>query len=255
MLARWTLWKLVEYDDVSGTEGFEPGNDTLVSQHRLWTSPWQAFTYDVIENSDGSKVHYLCGQDAIGTPDVTLCGILTTKQVTVNSTTVVVPNAMKWSLQVANYPWVGTGTRLALKVGFDTADSVATLSGNLNNDDGSHESFSVSVDPDTSKSREIVASWVNEVDISGTGCPATAPVLRSEVFNGELTADVDVTYPSSGDTDNLEVNRAVQIVYFSVITDCQPSVISWDPEFGIAGVDALVPSMVAFVFAFIMAFL
>jgi len=158
------------------------------------------------------------------------------------------PNAIKWSIAISNYPYVGNNTRLALKANFDSKDIVKDLSesdgGTGATEIDSSNEAALEVAKEDTGARGI-ASWSTGITVTGTGCSDAGTITRSVVFEGDVSQDRDQL--PVGDTDGLSFNTAHRIVYFSFITDCQPASVEWDPEFGVAidqnGVSGLLPSV------------
>jgi hypothetical protein len=243
--ARWMLWKLVEYTEQNNEPGFQPGGDTYVGQYFLWLRLWSDMAYSKT-TIDGAEYHSLC-TNVIDTVGVTICLNLADRRIKHLRAD---PNALKWSLNVTNYPYQTTNSRLALKVSFDSRRVVRDLSDDTDGQEAieSSEEAALDVNDDSAGARGV-ASWVTEIDVQGQGCSPKGSVVRSVVYEGEVQGDVDLTvnYPNnSTDTDNVELSAVTRVVYFSFITDCQPHSILWDPEFGVVsqnGVTTLVPSI------------
>jgi hypothetical protein len=245
-VARWLLWKIVEYQETDNAAGFDPRTDTKVSQYLLWLRNWTPLTY-AKRTVEGSEYHSLCTSlnATQPRPDVTICVSIADRRIRVNRTD---PNAVKWSIAISNYPYRGNDTRLALKVNFDSKDIVKDLSesdgGTGATEIDSSNEAALEVAKEDSGARGI-ASWQTGITVTGNNCSPTGSITRSVIFEGDVQRDLD-TFPV-GDTDGLSFSTTHRVVYFSFITDCQPESIDWDPEFGVAvdqnGVSGLLPSV------------
>jgi len=243
--ARWMLWKLVEYSEDDGTDGFNPATDTKVSQYYLWNREWTRLSYSQT-TIDGAEYHSLCTSlnDTQPRPSITICVNIADRRVQRLRTD---PNALKWSWEVSSYPYAGNNTRLALKVAFDSNYVVKDLSesdggtGATDIDSSSESALTVAEEENGNRG---IASWSTSIDV--TGCTSnTGSIVRSVVYEKDVNIDLD-TLPGLGDTDGLSISRDKRIVYFSFITSCQAQSISWDPEFGVevtSGVSAVLPSL------------
>jgi len=237
LAARWGVWKLIEYqENPLGNPGFEPGVDTILSSYRTWARVYDPMTITNRVNAAGATVWSVCSKNSFGPPTINFCANFVDRQTTSpNSTDTQDPNFVKWSIDIDNYPYNGTQSRLALKVAFESKFAALNLTGADAPADPTHfdgitlGGASSQTDPN---SRALI-SWVKTVNVTGTGCSATAPVVRSVIFEGQSSFDLD-TLPS-GDTDGL-VDLTLRVSYFSFLTDCaDPTQIRWDPDFGVAG--------------------
>jgi len=228
---RWALWKLIEYRELGGGEGFQPDDDTIVSQYRLWLNGnWSEMVYQQYP-SGTATVHSLCTTIS-GAPTITLCALLTTESNTFKGLELGA-NSLKFSLNISNYPYLASDTKLAIKTAFDSLSIIKDFPTN-DSTDGTSGSESALQMTSTENSQTGVASWVTSVDITGINCSSTAPVVRSIVYEGQSSSDNDA-FPENQDPDSLNVNHTVRISYFSIVSNCQPQSIFWDPTFGVVG--------------------
>eukprot|EP01119_Soliformovum_irregulare_P025053 TRINITY_DN9157_c0_g1_i1.p1 TRINITY_DN9157_c0_g1~~TRINITY_DN9157_c0_g1_i1.p1 ORF type:complete len:226 (+),score=68.27 TRINITY_DN9157_c0_g1_i1:534-1211(+) len=154
-----------------------------------------------------------------------ICNFVTDRAATVNGTKAS-PNALKWSLEISNYPYESNNTHLALKAAFDSATAIRNLTGD-DLESKNQDALEISSTGDVS----TAITWATGVDLEGTDCPATANVSRSQIYSGSVSGDTDADAPR-GDRD-VSWTKSVQLAYFSFLTDCQPNNIFWDPEFGV----------------------
>jgi len=166
------------------------------------------------------------------------------------------PNSLKWNITISNYAYVGTSSRLALKISFSTRQLVANFT---SSDNGTYQpqpdeaGFTLST---AVNSAQAIAGYVASVGVVGTGCSSTAPINSTSIRNGQWSGDVDADFPSGNDTivEQLGFTYSVQVAYYSFVTDCfNPTTINWDPEIGVytppaSGVGINVPSFVAITF-------
>jgi len=163
---------------------------------------------------------------------VTLTAAISTEEV-VNGTSSLDPNTMKWGIDISNYPYQGTGTYLALKIALDSLDAVVALNSSTITSDQGNELDALLLA--TSEDGGIcVAAWDPVVSINGVDCTnSTASVVASEVYKSDPSGDVDVVI--KGDTDNIDFSLSTRIIYYSILTTCQPSNVYWDPDFAVGG--------------------
>jgi len=235
--ARWALWKIIEYSESGNAQGFQPGNDTIVSSLHLWGTSWNRMGYTSNTQADGSTIYNVCSNLTDPMAIVTVCVHLTTKP-TNSSGHHFDPNSIKWSFDISDYLFQGTDTLLALKVSFDTVDAVKEL--NDTDPDDAGETGNVNTDglvlASDGTGYEAYADWVTTVSVTGTGCDATANVIKSAVIAGQWSGDID-PIPADPDTDGISVNRTVRVSYFSFLTTptgCVPTDILWDPTMGVS---------------------
>jgi len=237
---RWALWKVFEYQEntTAGSPGFEPGVDTYVSGYHLWLRGYDTMTYSKTIVGT-TTIHKLCtdlwpwANDTLAHPNVTLC-IHTSDAVTTTNGTNSSPNKLKFSFYVANYPYVATNglSRLAIKGSFDSLVAIREM----NSSDADYDSTSedgIALDANTDLKHRVLTSWARTVDVTGNDCNATGSVVRSVIFTGQDPHDTDL-FPFGQDTDDLVSSYTYRIVYHSFITNCQPSSILWDPDFGLS---------------------
>jgi len=135
------------------------------------------------------------------------------------------------SFEINNFPYRSATSRLALKVHFEAHTRVATW-----NDSTSLDTNEAAIDlSDAGDDHKPVVPWNNYVNVTGTGCAATAPVLRSVIWANESIFDVDHLSAAAQDLDGTFTIALIErIVYFSFLTDCsEPTTIFWDPDLGI----------------------
>jgi len=235
---RWCLWKIIEWEPSSNSsvEGYVPGESTYVSGYTLWLRGWTEMTLSK-ETIDGATVFSLCTSlspffnDSAPHPDVTICLHAANQAVTVNNT-LLGGDKIKWSLYIADYPYESDSSYLAIKSSFDSARTVRDLNSTMASYDPEEES-GVALDSD-GNGNHAVASWATWVSVTGEGCDENATVIRSAVYEGQQTGDVD-NYPSSLDPDDLSTSFHYRVVYHSFMTNCyNPGSIYWDPEVGVA---------------------
>lgn len=196
---RLSLWKLIEYSEDDGIDGFLPGKDARVSFVKLWTEKWSDFKIAPAKVNEANILE-ICSTTQRKSPQVTLCTYVVDRSTIINGVEAS-PNTLKWSMQITNYPFFRNNSRLALKVSFD--------------------SFSEVEDNETP----------NSIETQGPNCYSTSQVVRSNVFKGDVQEDLDKDFPQAQDSDEkfIFTNR---IVYYSFITDCQPKTLTWNPSFG-----------------------
>jgi len=235
-LNRWALWKIFEYNETDGNPGFDPATEDIASSYHLFNRRFTTMTYHKETDTDGNTLHYVCSDlnpidQSNPFPDVHLCAHMAEKTTKANRTRIH-PNSVKWSVTISNYPYTLTDSRLGVKVSFDAKDRVKDLSETdaSEEDDQNEAALDLTADSGDSGSRGI-ASWVTNVTVAGAGCSTVADVVRSVVFEQQVTKDID-TFPA--DPDSVSVDIKVRVSYFSFATDCQPSSITWDPELGVA---------------------
>jgi len=247
--ARWGIRKIIEYQKGPNATGnaFEPGVDTIVSSVPLYGPlSWSNMLYTPPNGISGEpQVHSIC-TDSGNSPTVTLCLYISDMTTTANKTTLD-PHSIKWSIDISGYSYTQTDSFLALKAGFDSISAIkdfansSSSAGSVGNDE---DALSLNQDDSTIST---VAAWIKTVDITGSGCSATASVERSVVWNAQQAGDIDIKFPAEsqiGDIDSWSITT--RIVYFSFIPSpfCQPSDIFWDPEFGVTSMSVnMLPSI------------
>jgi len=241
--ARWCLWKIIEYSESGNAEGYQPGNDTIVSYLQLWGQTWNALNYNHQTETDGSTVYNICSNLTASTATVTVCVHLTTQATNTTGGHHFDPNSIKWSLDIADYDFLGTDTLLALKVSFDTVDVVKNFTNSssegagVTGEDGAE---GIVLATDSTGTYSATAQWVTTVDVTGNTCDSTASVIKSAIKTGQWSGDVD-PIPTDPDSDSLSADIQVQVAYFSFMTTpstCQPTDIFWDPTFGVSSPSA-----------------
>jgi len=233
---RHGLRKLVEYVPSSPTAGYTPGVQNITQIRYFWKgsgSAWSQLSVTQSTSATGGNVYAVCSTNDIG---VTFCFYVADiwSQLTVNGSVFAIdPNSIRHTLDISKFPWLGTNTQLALKVHFEAKSRVVSL-----NDtsflDPNEDALDLS---DPSDTKKPIASWDKFVNVTGAGCSATAPVLRSVIWTTDIASDADVNIETALTqwTGEITLNLVLRTVYFSFLTDCnQPTDIYWDPEIGFA---------------------
>jgi hypothetical protein len=236
VLVRWSLWKVFEYEETDGTPGFDPSTENIVSHYRLFNRQFTTMSYHK-ETVDDVTVHYVCTSlDPVDKstpyPNVDLCAHVAEKETTANRTRIS-PNSLKWSVNIANYPYTSNTSRLGVKVSFDSKDVVKDLADSDASleDDQNEGAVDLTSSADASAPKGI-ASWTTSVSVTGQGCAASSTVVRSVVLEAQVTKDID-NFPAT-DPDAVK-DFKLRVSYFSFPTDCpNPDSIIWDPELGVA---------------------
>jgi len=239
---RHALRKLVEYipNPLNSSAGFQPGTNNLtviVQEQFFWgsdaASDWSALSVtESTDSSTGANIYTICSTNGIG---VNLCVYSADiwSQLTVNGSTFSVdPNSIHHSLDISNFPWLGTNTQLALKVHFEAHTRVVPLNDSSLLNSG-EQAFDLS---DSGTGKRPVSSWDDTVSVAGSDCSSTADVVRSVIYENDVVGDLDQNIQSAMSqwSDEVDINLITRIVYFSFLTDCnQPTNINWDPEDGI----------------------
>jgi hypothetical protein len=240
---RHALRKLIEYvpDPENVTAGFEPGVTNKTSEMYFWNAgkPGRGFLFGALQvtttMSNNATVYQICTANDAG---VTFCffGSDVWAQLMINGSTFSLdPNAFHHTLNISGYPFLRNDTQLALKTHVDVTKRCVTW-----NDsallDSNEAALDVSDPSDTSNSTPV-AAWVQTVDVTGDGCSATAAVVRSVIFDGEVVTDTDanITVALAQLDGEIMLTTIEKMVYFSYLTDCpKPTDIYWDPEVGVA---------------------
>jgi len=249
--ARWVLWKLVEYNDTDGDLAYTPGVDGLVSDYKLWQHAWTVMSDTQTTTADGGAAHQICTSNTDASPSIQLCIIVADSDTTVHGVHSN-PNALKWNITISNYPYRGSSSRLALKASFGTRDRAREFDTSDNSTFQTQANERGVVLSTVSNGAQAIAGYVTTVNVTGTGCSASAPIVATLIREGQWSGDVDVTFPSGNDTESAlyKLSLTDQISYYSFVTDCtNPSSIEWDPEMGVmtptSGVAASIPSLIA----------
>jgi len=257
LMNRWSLWKVFEYSETDGEAGFNPEVESFGSSYILFNRNWDRMDYHK-ETVDGVIVHYVCTDlDSIvqPAPDVRLCAHVAEQETEANRSRIH-PNSLKWSVTLANYPYTNiTNPRLGLKVSFDSRDVVRDLSEtDADLEDVTDEAaLDLNSDQGDAGTPRSVASWTTTVAVTGTGCSASADVVRTVLLEAQRTNDRD-TYPPSN-FDSVSADFKLRVSYFSFDTDCTPDSITWDPELGVALDDSSAGSLSAGFLLVVMALL
>jgi len=249
--ARWVLWKLVEYQNVDNLLEFDPTIDNVVSQFSLFSRSWSplTLTQSVV---DGAQYYTLCTQlnDTLPRPDVKICASVSTSRILSLRAD---PNAIQFTFHVANYQFQASNSKLALKTSFNSGSLVQDLISSIGGLGGTElnnatESALEIASTAANSATRVLASWSKIIDVTGTGCSAIGSVVRSPLFVGQVLRELDVLPLLDPDT---LLDPVQKITYFSFLTNCQPTNITWDPEFGVAttsssqatsGVSVVIPS-------------
>jgi len=254
---RHGLRKLIEY--VPGTNasaGYEPGKDNKTQEMWFWKgqgSTWSNLAVSTSTDPSTTATTYtVCSSNDVG---VTICmfGADIATELSVNGSKFQLdPNSLHHSLNITKFPFLRNDTQLCLKTHFEAVTRVQGLQSE--NDtllDANEDGIDLS-DP-TESTPPPVAAWLDYVNVTGTGCSATAPVVRSAILQSEVVGDIDanITTALNKWTGEISMSLITRYVYFSFLTDCpQPSNIYWDPEMGYvqpdstSGVSYSVPSVV-----------
>jgi hypothetical protein len=225
--ARHGLRKIVEYTP-SGTPGFSPDVDTIVSNYYLWNNTWTPLTLST-SVVNGANVYSL----STGTTDgVVKINVYLTDRASAVQTNVtgvhlnLDNNAIHHTLTIRNFPFKGVGTNLALKVGFESKTIIRDFS---SGDPTENATNLIGTDGDTI---QPIAAWANSVTVTGTNCASPAAVVKDIYRDVESVHDVDVSLPKLNVETSIALNA--HITYFAFVTpNCQPQGIFWDPDLGI----------------------
>jgi hypothetical protein len=266
MAGRWILWKIVEYRENGTQPGYDPDGDTLVSDYKLWLTDWSSMLtgYSTITNTDGTVIHQVCTslQGPIQpAPTVQLCVQLANAE-TVYHGIQQDPNAVKWSILISNYPYKANDTLLALKFSLSTRQAVADFNSQQASQFQQNSDENAMVLGQDTNGNMVVGGFVTTVNVTGTGCAPTAPIVRSIIRTGQWSGDVDIDFPAASDPDNIAFDGVLRIGYFSFLTNCQPQSVLHDPQLGAAVTPAssstggiVVPSVMFALFALLALFL
>jgi hypothetical protein len=246
---RHGLRKLIEYvPGVNASAGFQPGQDNKTSEMYFWKgtgSSWSNLQVQTsVDQSTGANQTSVCTSNDVG---VTICMYISdlTSQLTVNGSQFKLsPNSIHHTLTISKYPFLRNDTQLCLKTHFEARTRVLPLS-NATVLDSNEDALDLS--DGNSSGASPIAAWQTTVNVQGNGCSATAPVVRSDLFQTEVSGDVDanITNVLSKLSGEISINLITRYVYFSYLTNCpQPSNIYWDPDVGY--VDAQPSSAVSF---------
>jgi hypothetical protein len=238
---RHALRKIVEYvESVNGTGGYEPGTDTKLQESTFWGvgagSDWSAL--DVSNSSvNGANVFSVCSSNGVG---VTICFYAADiwSQLTVNGSSFSVdPNSIHHTLNILNFPFLRSdgSSRLALKTHFEAVSRVVVLNDTTLLDNPNENALDLSVEGDDKKP---VAAWDTTVSVTGSGCDSSADVLRSVLYETDVTADEDVNINTALGmwSGEVKLNFLTRITYLSFLTECtggEPTDIFWDPDVGV----------------------
>jgi hypothetical protein len=265
LAVRWHLWKIVEYVDNSTAAGFDPDSDSVVSDFKFFKASWTKLQSSKLTGDDGTDIHQICTSVVGNSPSVTLCLFLAAGSTNFHGIAHD-PNAVKWSLTIANYPYVKTDSRLALKFSFASRMKIKDFDSQDDKDFGKgNDEDAVVAGDDGNGSNKGLASYVKSINVTGTNCAATGSVKRTIIREGEWSLDIDADLPdepSTEDDTKISFDKIRRVGYFSFITDCQPTSIEWDPQFGVGQTDdgssagiAILPSLLLAVIALFAALL
>jgi len=226
--ARHGLRKLVEYVKAPNATGaFSPDTDTIIQNYYLWNQTWTPLRVNSLSTSVGATATSVCSNTIDDV--VELCAFiadLSTPLMANGSSMSVDNNAIHHTLKITNFPFRNTNSRLALKVHYESVSKAKDVDHTQTDTD--EDGTDLSADGDSIKP---VATWKKTVDVKGTGCSATANVVRDIFRDTESTRDVDVRTPNADIETSIAITQ--HITYFSFETDCQPQTIFWDPDLGI----------------------
>jgi hypothetical protein len=264
---RHHLWKVIEYEE-KGTagSGYSPDQDTRVSQFKFWNTSWSDMQYTKDIADDGTTVvHQICTgvNGPQPRPDVTICLYLAEGAVTFRGIHHD-PNAVKWSLNIANYPYQKNDSLLALKFHYASRMAIVDFGASDNKTWGAGNNEAAVTAGDDGAGNKGLSSHVVTVNVTGTGCSPTGTVVRTVIREGEWTTDIDADLPQQNSTDpdfTIQFDGVKRVGYYSFITDCQPASVFWDPQLGVgqsgtssAG-SAVLPSLLFALFALVALFL
>jgi hypothetical protein len=194
---------IIEFTESGDNEGYQSDEDTTVWVHDapVWgdfvdkSNATKAFTEFRADSTDGAY---------------TLKIYLSSSGATLDNGMTITANDMKFDIVINEITYTQDGTRLALCAYVDTtkSDSEGIRETIEVNDNDASEAVSGFAAVSTSGDTASFFNWVPSVDIN----------TESEI------ADIIVTVDASSGN-----------VYFTVDTDEQPSMISWDPTIGVAG--------------------
>jgi len=237
--ARHGLRKLVEYEENTAVNGFDPDVDTIVQNYTLWDKVWSNMTrVDSMNNginSNGAQLITICTHTEDGV--VELCMYFTDikAELSVNGSAFMIDNnAIHHTLTIRHFPWMSNTSRLAVKIHLDVREDVKNFTDQNSVNSTAEGAYDLGTDADDANKITPVAAWSNTVNVTGPGCAQTADVVKQVVRDTEWSKDVDINFPN-GDSDGILLTLTRKITYFSFITDCpKPREIYWDPELGIS---------------------
>jgi hypothetical protein len=223
--ARHGIRKLIEYvENGAPNSGFDPDNDTMVSNYTLWNKVWSVLDVTTL-TVNGASVVKVCSHTAV----VEVCTYFTNigADLSVNGSAFHVDNnAVHHTLRIMNFPYTQTGTRLAVKVHYESRTIVQDMTSGTSV--GEAGTVLVGNSGDTI---QPVAAWATSVTLSGgTSCPATAMVARDIYRDVESVKDIDNAPNLPSETT---ITLKEHFTYFSFLTTCQPAGIYWDPDIGV----------------------
>jgi len=266
--ARWLLLKLVEYNETDGVPGFSAG-DSLLQNSYLWgnSSLWSKMVHTKVLIAGSNAYHHeITNCKTIVAPvnnscfrtDGQVClSVEFNTKVYRNTTTNVDtgPTTLKWGISVDNYPFADctNNSRLALKAVFDTAYGIKDFTPADDDDVATKAGQSSLQLTGGTKTSSLVASWDNNLVISGCGSVTSAPIIKSLVFeNGSSWEGQNETFEDGSAEDSYKIVLNRKVLYFSVETPsgCKPSKYDWDPYFSINFAVNLWPSLLLLIAAF-----
>jgi len=265
--ARWLLLKIVEYNETDGLPGISSG-DVILGNTYLWgnSSLWSPMIHTkVIIPGTTAYHHEVFSCKTIVAPVNNSC-LRSDGQVCIsiefntkayrNTTTNVEtgPTTLKWGISVENYPFFDctNNSRLALKAVFDTAFGIKDYSPSVDDDVPSTVTSQTSLQLTGHKTSSLVASWDNNLEISGCAV-TTAPIIKSVVFeNGTSWEGQNENFEDGSVQDSYKIVLKRKVLYFSVETPsgCKPTKYNWDPYYTMNFAGALLPSLLLLIVFF-----
>jgi len=227
--ARHAFRKIVEYVNVNADPGFQPENDTKVQSFYFWLQTWSPLAVSTTTTANGATVTSICTHTANNVVDI--CAYLAdiATELTVNGSVFQLDDqAIHHTLSIDNFPFIDTNSQLAIKAHFEAKTRVA----DYNNTDPKEAAMDLS---DAGDDHHPVVAWNTYVNVTGTGCAATAPVQREIIRLVDSINDTDTLGNAIQFTDQISFSTIIRITYFSFLTGagCEPTQIFWDPDLGL----------------------
>jgi len=238
---RHVLRKLLEYVNQDADPGYQPEDDLNVQNYYFWNHTWTPLAVTT-QTVGGATVTSICTNTENSV--VIICAYLTdiAASLTVNGSAFALDNqAIHHTLTINNFPFRVNNSRLAAKAHFEAKTRVVQY-----NSTGLDEA---ALDlSDAEDDHHPIAAWSTFINVTGAGCTPTAPVQREIIRTVESSNDVDVMPASALQfPEQISFATIIRITYFSFLTNCQPTQIFWDPDFGLVDDSASTSSSVVVV--------
>jgi len=227
---RHAFRKIVEYVNENSDPGFQPENDTKVQSFYLWLQVWSPLAVATTTSATGATVTSICTHSANNV--VEICAFLAdiATELTVNGSVFRLDDqAIHHTLSINNFPFMNTNSQLAIKAHFEAKTRIA----DYNNTDAQEAAQDLS---DAGDDHHPVVAWNTYVNVTGTGCAATAPVQREILRIRDSINDTDIVPAGALQfPDSISFSTIIRITYFSFLTGagCEPTQIFWDPDLGL----------------------